>query len=180
VLNVDLNHNPSSWSGDNIIASGGGLSKLYSVPSWQSGFASGSYRNLPDVSILAGNGFYGALWSICTDQAPTGYSDCAAGATGTDLYLTGIGGTSASTPAFAGMLALVKQKTGARLGQADNVLYDLAKSSYSAVFHDVTTGDNSVNCEITNGGCSVTSAAITLWTATTQPSGMTWPAAWAA
>ena len=157
VLNVDLNHNPSSWSGDNIIASGGGLSKLYSVPSWQSGFASGSYRNLPDVSILAGNGFYGALWSICTDQAPTGYSDCAAVATGTDLNLTGIGGTSASTPAFAVMLALVKQKTGARLGQADNVLYDLAKSSYSAVFHDVTTGDNSVNCEITNGGCSVTS-----------------------
>ncbi len=154
--NVDLNHNPSSWSGDNIIAGGGGLSKLYSVPSWQAGFASGAYRNLPDVSLLAGNGFYGALWSICTDQTLTGYADCAAGATGTNLYLTGIGGTSASAPAFAGMLALVKQKTGSRLGQADDVLYSLAKTGYSTVFHDITTGDNSVNCEITNGGCSET------------------------
>jgi hypothetical protein len=152
--NVALNHNLSSYLGDNIIAGGGGMSSLYGVPSWQSGFASGGNRNLPDVSILAGNGFYGALWSICTDQAVNGYADCAAGNTGVQLYLTGIGGTSASAPAFSGMLALAKQKAGTRLGQADYVVYDLAKTSYSTVFHDVTTGDNSVSCEITNGGCS--------------------------
>jgi trimeric autotransporter adhesin len=152
--NASLNHNTSSSSGDNIIAGGGGISSLYAVPVWQSAFASGSNRNLPDVALLAGNGFYGALWSICTDQTETGYADCAVGNTGVQLYLTGVGGTSASAPAFAGMLALAKQKTGARLGQADYVLYDLAKSSYSTVFHDITHGDNSVNCEITNGGCS--------------------------
>jgi hypothetical protein len=155
-LNVDLNGKPSSWIGDNIIAGGGGLSNLYSVPGWQSGFATGAYRNLPDVSLLAGNGFYGALWSICADQTLTGYADCAAGSTGVQFYLTGIGGTSASAPAFAGMLALVKQKTGSRLGQVDDVLYDLAKTRYSAVFHDITAGDNSVNCQIVNGGCGET------------------------
>jgi subtilase family serine protease len=152
--NVSLNHNSASLSGDDIIAGGGGISSLYTIPSWQASFASGGYRNLPDVSLLAGNGFYGALWSICTDQAPAGYADCAAGATRNSFYLTGIGGTSASAPAFAGMLALVKQKTGIRLGHAGYVLYDLAKTSYSTVFHDITTGDNSVNCEIINGGCS--------------------------
>ena len=152
--NVSLNRNPSSPISDDIIAGGGGLSSLYSVPSFQSGFASGSNRNVPDVSLLAGNGFYGALWSICTDQTVSGYADCAAGNTGVQLYLTGIGGTSASAPAFAGMLALAKQKSGGRLGQADYVLYDLAKTSYSTVFHDITTGNNSVNCEIINGGCS--------------------------
>jgi trimeric autotransporter adhesin len=156
--NVDLNHDPSSWSGDNIIAGGGGLSNLYNIPGWQSGYASGAYRNLPDVSLLAGNGFYGALWSICTDQTLTGYADCAAGSTGSTFYLTGIGGTSASAPAFTGMLALLRQKTGTRLGQAGYVLYDLAKTKYSTVFHDITTGDNSVNCQIINGGCSKVAA----------------------
>jgi subtilase family serine protease len=155
--NVPLDHDFSSMNGDDIIASGGGISSLYTVPSWQSGFASGGYRNLPDVSLLAGNGFYGALWSICTDQTLTGYADCAAGATGSQFYLTGIGGTSASAPAFAGMLALVKEKTGTRLGQADYALYDLAKNKYSTVFHDITTGDNSVNCT-NNSECILNTA----------------------
>ncbi len=156
--NIALNQDLSSPDGDDIIATGGGMSTLYAVPSWQSGFASGGNRNLPDVSILAGNGFYGALWSICTDQTVNGFADCAAGNTGTQLYLTGIGGTSASAPALAGMLALARQMTGSRLGQADYLLYDMAKTSYSTVFHDVTVGDNSVSCEITNGGCSEVAA----------------------
>ncbi|MGA2170635.1 MAG: Ig-like domain repeat protein [Terracidiphilus sp.] len=144
---------------DNIAAGGGGISSVYPVPSWQSASATGTGRNLPDVSFLAGNGFYGALWGLCTDMdedsSGNPITDCAAGATGNNFNLTGVGGTSAAAPAFAGMLALVKQKTGSRLGQADYVLYDLAKTKYSTVFHDVTVGDNSVNCYTNNGGCAL-------------------------
>jgi len=153
---------------DNIVGGGGGISTVYPVPSWQSTFATGTARNLPDVSFLAANGFYGALWGLCTDmdQDSNGnpLTDCAAPTTGNNFNLTGVGGTSASAPAFAGMLALLKQKTGARLGQADYALYQLAKSNYSTVFHDVATGDNSVNCQIGSPNCSINAAGFSFLT----------------
>jgi hypothetical protein len=141
-----------SASDDNIIAGGGGVSSVYPLPTWQANLFSGAKRGLPDVSLLSGNGAYGAVWGICTDQE-SGNVNCAAGATGNSFNLTGVGGTSAAAPAFAGMLALVEQKTGSRLGQADYVLYNLAGSKYSTVFHDVTAGDNSVNCQAASSGC---------------------------
>ena len=153
---------------DNIVGGGGGISTVYPVPSWQSTFATSTGRNLPDVSFLAANGFYGALWGLCTDmdQDSNGnpLTDCAAPTTGNNFNLTGVGGTSASAPAFAGMLALLKQKTGARLGQADYALYQLAKSNYSTVFHDVATGDNSVNCQIGSPNCSINAAGFSFLT----------------
>ena len=142
-----------------VLQSGGVCTAGYPVPSWQSGFAvTASGRNMPDVSFLAGNGLYGAAWGLCTDQdynsSGTLLTDCAGDpTTGNNFNLTGVGGTSASAPAFAGMLALVKQKVGSRLGQADFVLYDLAKTKYSSVFHDVSTGNNSVACTAGTSGC---------------------------
>lgn len=155
----------------NIVAAGGGVSACvqqsggacsagYPVPSWQSGFASSNTgRNLPDVSLLSGNGLYGAVWGLCTDQlyssSGTLISNCAGTpTTGSNFVLTGVGGTSAAAPAFAGMLALLKQKTGGRLGQADYVLYDLAKNHYGTVFHDVQTGNNSVACQYGTPDCA--------------------------
>jgi polyisoprenoid-binding protein YceI len=156
--NVPLSVLTGNSQNDNIVAGGGGISVVYPVPSWQSG-TTGTGRNLPDVSFLAGNGFYGASWGLCTDfdtdQYGTPITDCAAGATGNNFNLTGVGGTSAAAPAFAGMLALLKQKVGTRLGQADYALYKLAKTNYATVFHDVTTGDNSVNCSSGSSGCSL-------------------------
>lgn len=155
--NKPLSVSEGSASDDNIVAGGGGISSVYSIPTWQASVASGTGRNLPDVSLLAGNGFYGAVWGLCTDQEP-GYVDCSPGATGNSFNLTGVGGTSASAPAFAGMLALAKQKAGSRLGQADYVLYNLAKTKYSTVFHDITSGDNSVNCTGGTPGCGLDTA----------------------
>ncbi len=159
------------YTGANIVAAGGGFSACvqqsaeacssgYPVPSWQSGFAVASMgRNVPDVSFLAGNALYGAIWGLCTDfdtdSSGNPVADCAGTpTTGSNFYLTGVGGTSAAAPAFAGMLALIKQKTGSRLGQADYVLYDLAKKHYSTVYHDVSTGNNSVACSAGSFGCS--------------------------
>src|SRR6185437_15934435 len=61
-----------------------------------------------------------------------------------------VGGTSASSPAFAGVLALVVEQLqsatpNVRLGQADYILYPLSKQ-HAAAFHDVITGNNSVVC----------------------------------
>ncbi len=152
--NVPSSVTTGNSNDNNIVAGGGGLSTVYPTPAWQSGFASGTMRNLPDVSFLAGNGFYGAVWGICTNVDPAG-ADCAAGATGNNFNLSGVGGTSAAAPAFAGMLALVEQKVGARLGQANDVLYQLAKTQYGTVFHDVTTGDNSVVCVAGTPNCAL-------------------------
>jgi hypothetical protein len=123
----------------------------YSKPNWQ--LAGGSLnipqddvRDLPDVSLLAGTGQYGATWAVCGD------GDCLAGG-GSSATIEGFGGTSAAASAFAGILALVGESQlsltgGQRLGQANYVLYNLANQSelYGSVFHDIKTGNNSVIC----------------------------------
>ena len=85
------------------------------------------HRDVPDVSLTAS-----------THDA---YLFCLNG----QLYL--VGGTSASTPAFAGLMSLVVQHTGSRQGNINPALYGLATSQGNggaAVFHDTTTGNNSV------------------------------------
>jgi hypothetical protein len=139
----------------NIVAGGGGVSTVYSKPAFQSSLTpNDNARDLPDVSLFAANGFYQAYWAFCSDNVTDGnpngspYTECqtTAGQLTASSTFGGAGGTSASAPAFAAMLALVEQKTGSRLGQADYVLYQLAQSKYSTVFHDVTSGNNSVPC----------------------------------
>jgi trimeric autotransporter adhesin len=144
-----------SGGSTNIIAGGGGKSNIYTKPPFQSSLtpADGA-RDVPDVSFLAGNGFYAALWTVCEWNDMTG-SDCATtnGVLNDTAVISGAGGTSAATPAFAGMLALVVQSTGSRLGQANNVLYKLAANKYSTVFHDVTDGNNAVVCSAGSTDC---------------------------
>ncbi len=132
----------------------------YPVPPFQTGTPNFSFHNrtLPDVSFLAGDGAYNALWLICSDSDINNLAglsatqvDCqqTAGKFTGDTTFTGGGGTSAASPALAGILALVSQSQGGvRLGQANNVLYNLAAQStlYPSVFHDVTAGNNSVAC----------------------------------
>jgi subtilase family serine protease len=118
-------------------------------------------RDLPDVSLLVGNGFYSATWVLCSDTiangtgATTPSSDCAntAGQFSSSTTFSGVGGTSTSAPAFAGMLALVVQSTGGRLGQANPVLYRLA-NSHPSYFHDIISGDNSVSRISSSPNCS--------------------------
>ena len=75
---------------------------------------------------MSGSGIDPATWLICTDDTFTsGGTTYTANCTGTNFAFDGYGGTSTAAPAFAGMLALVQQKTGSRLGQAAKELYDL-------------------------------------------------------
>src|SRR5207248_3503084 len=87
----------------------------YPKPSWQSGkgVPADGVRDLPDVSLFAAAGENNSSYPICAFQG-----ECVVTNGGTSLLLAG--GTSASSPAMAGIMALVNQKFGAQ-GQANFV-----------------------------------------------------------
>ena len=121
----------------------------YLKPSWQkgTGVPADSVRDVPDVSLYAAIGANGSFYPECYQDG-----DCQPVSSGGTVQITAVGGTSASSPAFAGIMALVNQQYG-RQGQADFVLYPLAQQ-FPAAFHDVTKGSNSQPCNInttTNG-----------------------------
>lgn len=145
----------------NIVAGSGGASSIYAKPPWQNPLTpNDNARDLPDVSFLAGNGFYRAAWVFCGDSVSDGstsmYTACqtSGGQFTSSTVFEGVGGTSAAAPALAGMLALVSQAQGdARLGQPAPILYGLAASEYASVFHDVAIGNNSVPCAAGSSDC---------------------------
>ena len=153
---------PFTSSNANIWAGSGGVSVIYSKPSWQTGTGvpSDGARDIPDVSLMSGDGTDSAAWLVCDDStAGTGTANCAT-QSGGSFYFGAFGGTSTAAPSFAGILALVEQKTGSRLGQAAQELYALYNGSHaSAIFHDVTAGNNSVPCTSALDGSCVKNAA---------------------
>ena len=142
----DSKGNTNIWAGGGGPSTAGNNGAGYGKPGWQQGFTPSnkdSVRDVPDLSLLAGDGLYKALWAICIGN------DCMNGASSS---IHGVGGTSAAAPALAGLLALVQQKTGTRLGQGTWVLYKLAQTNPS-VFHTVTTGNISVVCNAGSPDC---------------------------
>jgi hypothetical protein len=133
----------------------------YSKPSWQTGTGvpSDGVRDIPDISLMAGSGDDSAAWLVCSDDKNGSYTtNCTTQSNGY-FYFVAYGGTSTAAPAFAGILALVQQKTGSRLGQAAQTLYALYNGSYSAsIFHDVTVGNISVPCTSGTPNCALNSA----------------------
>jgi kumamolisin len=112
---------------------GGGISTVWSIPSWQKNVISSSstflgsttMRNVPDVSLDA--------------DPNTGYA----------IYLSGswteFGGTSCAAPLWAAFTALVNQQREAEglsdLGFPNPALYALGVTSdYSSDFHDIADG----------------------------------------
>jgi hypothetical protein len=110
-------------------------------------------RDLPDVSLYASNGWNLAYYPICAYPGDCVNTDPYAGA----LYITSVGGTSASSPAMAGIQALVDQATKSRQGQADWMYYALhnkTAASTTKPFRDITVGGNEVPCEINSPDCA--------------------------
>jgi subtilase family serine protease len=55
------------------------------------------------------------------------------------------GGTSASGPFWAGLIALANQEAGHPLGFVNSAIYRIARGpQYHKAFHDITTGNNTV------------------------------------
>jgi subtilase family serine protease len=119
------NESGSLLFGLGIWATGGGPSARYAKPHWQqgAGVPKDGWRDLPDLSLAAAQS--------------NGYMVQTGG------WPSVVGGTSCSAPAFAGIMALVVQKTGQRQGNANPVLYHLA-GAVPAAFHDITLGNNTV------------------------------------
>jgi hypothetical protein len=62
-----------------------------------------------------------------------------------ETYIGDGGGTSASTPFWAGIIALADQYAGYSLGFVNPALYAIARGPcYHAAFHDITQGSNTV------------------------------------
>ncbi|HLZ41367.1 MAG TPA: protease pro-enzyme activation domain-containing protein [Candidatus Sulfotelmatobacter sp.] len=122
----------------------------FAQPAWQTVKVSGqsAARFSPDISFFASPNFPGYIFCTPIDQlGSTGTSSsCASGiATSVDTYVSIIGGTSASTPVFAGIVTLLNQQTGGPNGNVNPLLYQIAAVAPSA-FHDITSGDNKVYC----------------------------------
>jgi subtilase family serine protease len=166
------NLNTVCATANGIVGGSGGPSSVYTKPAWQSGIipngiaAGDTRRYIPDVSLFASDGPQSlSFYLVCqADAVPPGNAPSCA--TSGSFSFGGAGGTSASSPAFAAIMALINQNNG-RQGNANPVLYKIAatagqscNSSTEALvgstcaFNDVTKGNNSVPCVGNSPNCS--------------------------
>jgi subtilase family serine protease len=118
----------SAWG-----SSGGGKSKIFPKPGWQSGpgVPNDSARDIPDISMIA--------WTpgvfIGADVSGAAQMQCC------------WGGTSLAAPLWAGYSRLIaKQQGGTRLGLLNPTIYSLANNGLlTNGIEDVTSGNNSYN-----------------------------------
>jgi len=193
----------------NIVAGGGGQSNCvtqniagvctggFLKPAWQSGKAvtglamTDGTRDVPDVSLFAAAGSgSNSFYPICESDA---------GALCSDGSFIGVGGTSSSAPAFAGIMAMINQymvtqSMPTRQGNANYVLYSLAASQVTAgtscnstsspntasttgcTFYDITMGSNSVPC-VFGTGCTIQNLNANIPGVLEKPSGtLAWQA----
>ena len=162
----------------NIVAGSGGASTYFAKPSWQAttitGVVADGKRDIPDVSLFAGNGLWGHALLYCMSDTSEGGVACSYGSASADSALSA-GGTSFAAPAFAGAVALIDQKKAALAGNTAPRLYALAAIEYgnatnaascnsahgatvngACVFRNVVTGTNDVPCQPGTANCYAT------------------------
>jgi subtilase family serine protease len=178
-VNQEVNCNNSTFMDNTFtVAGSGGMSNCtapsgqspancaggYAKPVWQAGpgVPEDGKRDLPDVSLFASDGFANSFYMICESDISS--SPC------TLANFIGVGGTSTSSPTFAALMALVVQTTGARQGNPNPVLYELAASqsasvctstvgpAASCIFNDITTGSIAVPCSTGTPNCTTTNS----------------------
>jgi Pro-kumamolisin, activation domain/Bacterial Ig-like domain (group 3) len=153
-----------------MLAGGGGASTIYAKPLWQTGTgvpADGA-RDIPDVAFASAFNHDGIVYCNSLGGKP-----CEVDSQKNVSGLVVVGGTSASTPAMAGVLALIEQKNGAFQGQINYTLYNLAQTNScnssnqtnptaqnSCAFYDVTSGSNAVPCAGTTANCMSSQANV--------------------
>jgi hypothetical protein len=147
------------------IFSGSNCSAGYPIPAYQAGFHTGQFpsvRTIPDVSLFSSNGQNGVAVITCEADANPNGASCSLNSPFTDFSL--VGGTSAATPPFGAIVALLNQATGGqRQGNVNYGLYYLAAhdTNYTGnqcnaslpatpnalcIFNDVTKGNIGVAC----------------------------------
>ncbi len=158
----------------NIVAGSGGPSAVVPKPLWQNGFGSAEIqadgkRDIPDVSFYASDGgtrTHPSFYVICEADAVSNAAESCA-SSGSFLFL-GAGGTSASAPAFAGIIAMVNQAMGSRQGIVNGVLYPLSAAGSNTcnstvqqitpnpacIFYHTTKDNDAVPCVGGSPNCS--------------------------
>lgn len=148
----------TTWNETTVVqqleATGGGKSSLFSKPDWQTGTGvpSDGVRDVPDIALAASPQHDGYLF-CATDPTTTPPSG------GCPASFSIAGGTSFGAPTFAGVLAILNQKTGVTTGQGNinPTLYAVA-AAHPESFHDITTGNNIVPCGSGTPDCPTSGA----------------------
>jgi kumamolisin len=119
-----------AWGGSGTNgATGGGVSEVFPRPDWQ---ASARVPRSPNEGEFEGRG----VPDVAANADPaTGYRIRVDGSEG--LF----GGTSAVAPLLAGLVALINQRLGGRVGYLNPALYGIGAA---AIFQDSTRGSNGV------------------------------------
>jgi subtilase family serine protease len=143
-----------------VWGSGGGISMFYKKPAYQKLVSQKNlpktakkFRTVPDLSLMMGGCPNGTLYFDLHGECPPDRSSVLEVLGG---ELVGAIGTSASSPAFAGLVALKIQSTGARLGNENFDIYSLAAAqengSGNTVFRNQIEGNNGVYKSTVRGG----------------------------
>jgi subtilase family serine protease len=128
------------WN-DGFGAGGGGFSAFFKTPSYQDSIKNKlndkvKFRAYPDIAMNAG--VRGGVIVYL------GFLDTAFGPGNNGFYI--FGGTSASTPEWAGVIAIANHKGGQPLGFLNKSLYQMGKKgTLDTTMNDVTVGDNSLD-----------------------------------
>jgi len=122
--------------------------QTYGVPGYQTNLAS-TYR-LTNGTLVPRNGR--ATPDVAINSAIVGGVLAYLGFGGINSWAV-FGGTSASTPAWAAIVALVNQAHGSSVGYINQAIYELGQSNlYSSAFHDITVGNNTDSPGVTQNG----------------------------
>jgi Pro-kumamolisin, activation domain/Bacterial Ig-like domain (group 3) len=152
-------------NGGGLSAGGGGASKLFKKPTWQTGvpnIPADGFRDVPDISLDASPDHDSYIY--CTSDTSAWVNgqqnSCNSGfrdSVTSDFTLAG--GTSFAAPSFSGLVAIIEQKLASGpLGNINPSLYTMASNAttYTSAFHDITTGNNQVPCTNGTPNCATT------------------------
>jgi subtilase family serine protease len=134
------------------IDAGGGFSHVFATPSYQGALPAGStpigtMRGVPDVAFQASSRTGPLVYDTAPGDAEGGLGCAGGNPCSAGWYV--VGGTSCSSPQFAGLVAIADQIAGHGLGQINPTLYQLANSAnYGTYFYDVTTGNNQADSSV--------------------------------
>jgi kumamolisin len=127
------------WHPGSGEGTGGGISRYFPLPDYQSAI-------VPQHAVNPTGGLGRAVPDVCANAAQeSGYRVLCDGLWYPDTKAApqprpAIGGTSASTPLWAGLIALINQSLQTRVGFINPFLYKIG--SPSSAFFDVTKGNN--------------------------------------
>ena len=145
---------------------GGGASNYFIKPTWQvgTGVPNDAARDVPDLALNASDAHDSLLFCVNValgDSCGSGFRQST-----TSTALDAEGGTSYDSQIMGGLFALIEQQNGGtRIGNANPTIYALANNSKyyvagqntstnsTVVFNDVTTGNNSMLCNLGTPNC---------------------------